>query len=145
MGWIILVSVIALPVVEIAFFIKVADLIGLIAAIAAAILAGLIGMALLRGQGLATLNRARANLDRGEMPVDEAFDGLCLLIAGALLLLPGFLTDILAALILLPPVRALLRRWLAARVKTMEKRGQMRVIEADYTIVRDDEPPDRLT
>ena len=55
-------------------------------------------------------DEARAELERGVMPVRELFDGLCLLVAGALLLTPGFVTDALGFLLFLPPFRALVAR-----------------------------------
>lgn len=152
MAWMVLAAVIALPVIEIALFIKSAHWLGLLPTLVVAIGAGMAGLALIRRQGLAVALRARAQLDRGEMPVQEAFDGICLALAGGLLLLPGFFTDILAVLLLLPPVRAVLRLWLAdraavraANVQARSAQGPPRgpqVIEADYTVVGDDGRPD---
>jgi UPF0716 protein FxsA len=116
MAWFVLVAVLAFPVMEITLFVKSATTFGVLPTLAAAILAGVAGMALLRHQGLATALRARAQFERGEMPVSEVFDGLCLAAAGVLLLLPGFASDFLALLLLLPPVRAVLRHRLAGRV-----------------------------
>lgn len=116
MAWILLVLIIGLPVLEITVFVKVAGVMGFLPAIALAILSGIAGMALLRGQGLATALRARSLLDKGVMPVAEVFDGICLMVAGGLLLLPGFVSDVLALILLLPPVRAGLRSWLSRRL-----------------------------
>lgn len=107
MGFLILLAFIMVPIAEIAVFIKAGDLIGLWPTIAAVVLTAIIGTAMLRHQGLATLVRLRATMDRGELPVRELFDGACLLLAGALLLTPGFLTDAVGFLLLVPPVRAL--------------------------------------
>jgi UPF0716 protein FxsA len=74
------------------------------------LLTALIGVAMLRQQGFSVLRRAQQQLDQGTVPVLEVFEGLCLLIAGALLLTPGFITDTLGALLLLPPVRHVLYR-----------------------------------
>lgn len=151
MAWMVVLAVIALPVVEIALFIKSSQWIGLLPTIALAIGAGALGIAMVRRQGLATLMRVRGQLDRGEMPLAEAFDGLCLALAGGLLLLPGFFSDALALLLLLPPVRAGLRLWLAGHVHTVVVGGRHTpprppgpppVIEADYTVVEPkDKPP----
>lgn len=147
MAWLVVVGVIALPVIEIALFVKTAQAIGVVATVAAAILAGVVGVALVKRQGLETAMRARSQLDRGELPVGEVFDGLCLAAAGLLLLLPGFFTDILALLLLLPPVRAALRAWLGRHVKAVVPSAgpgaggsgaPPRVIEADYRVVEDD-------
>lgn len=151
MAWLIVLAVIALPVVEIALFVKSSQAIGVLPTIAAAILAGVAGIYLVRQQGLMTAWRARQQLDRGELPLAEAFDGLCLAVAGALLLLPGFFTDLVALALLLPPVRALLKLWLAGRVRSAVVAGRAgaqphsqgpRVIETEYRVVdpKDDKP-----
>lgn len=143
MAWMVLAAVIALPVVEIALFIKSAQWIGLLPTIVAAIAAGAIGLALVRRQGFELLMRTRAQIDRGEMPVAEVFDGLCLAVAGVLLVLPGFFSDILAILLLLPPVRAALRTLLTARVvahgggKPHQPAGPQ-VIETEYRVIDGD-------
>lgn len=155
MAWLMVVALIGLPVLEITLFVKAAQWIGVLPTVALAIAAGMAGVALVRAQGLATMFRVRAQLDRGEMPVAEVFDGLCLALAGALLFLPGFFSDILALLLLLPPVRAALRLWLAGHVRTVvaasprsphqpqphDKRPP--VIDADYHVVEDDRDPGR--
>lgn len=145
MAWMVLVAVIALPVVEIALFIKSAQWIGLLPTIVAAIAAGAIGLALVRRQGFELLMRARAQFDRGEVPVAEVFDGLCLAVAGALLVLPGFFSDVAAILLLLPPVRAALRLVLAARLGAQRPASGQRgpasgpqVIETDYRVIDGD-------
>lgn len=101
---------IAVPLIEIAVFIQVGGLIGLWPTIAIVIATAFAGTALLRHQGLATLRRAQESLNRGEMPLREVFDGACLLVAGVLLLTPGFVTDATGLLLFLPPVRAWLRK-----------------------------------
>jgi UPF0716 protein FxsA len=99
---------IGVPLLEIAVFIQVGGIVGLGWTLALVVLTAVIGTALLRAQGMATMNRARASLERGEMPMREVFDGACLLVGGALLLTPGFVTDTVGFLLLLPPVRTLL-------------------------------------
>src|SRR5690242_16735752 len=105
MPWLIVVPLIALPIVEIVLFIKSAQLVGIGMTIVLAIGAGVVGVALVKRQGLAAMERARVQMEHGEMPVAEVFDGLCLALAGVLLVLPGFLTDFVALALLLPPVR----------------------------------------
>ena len=100
------------PLIEIAVFIEVGGWIGLWPTIAIVILTAMIGTALLRAQGIATLNRARQQMDRGALPARELFDGLCLLFAGALLLTPGFVTDAVGFLLFVPPVRDSIRGFL---------------------------------
>lgn len=117
MAWLVLLAVIAVPVVEIALFVKAAQWIGVLATVALAVGAGMAGAALLRHVGLATVLRARDQLNRGEVPIAEALDGLILVVAAVLLLLPGLMSDVVALVLLLPPVRALIRRWIAARAE----------------------------
>jgi|AGTN01.2.fsa_nt_gi Protein affecting phage T7 exclusion by the F plasmid len=147
MAWIVLAAVVALPVIEIALFVKSAQWVGLLPTIVLVIGAGMIGLTLIRRQGLDLALRARAQIDRGEVPVQEALDGICLALAGGLLLLPGFFSDIMAVLLLLPPVRALIRLWLlryaAVRTAGVPPHQGPQVIEAEYTVVEDRDPSDR--
>ncbi|MBB4265173.1 FxsA family protein [Roseospira visakhapatnamensis] len=110
MAFFLLLAFIATPILEIAVLLKVGGLIGLMPTLVLVVLTAVIGTALLRAQGLSTLNRARESLNRGEAPVRAVFDGACLLVGGALLLTPGFVTDTLGFLLLVPPVRAALLR-----------------------------------
>jgi UPF0716 protein FxsA len=105
MALLVLVLLIGVPLIEIALFIEVGGLIGLWPTIAMVILTALIGTTLLRQQGLATLQRAQAEMKAQRMPVRELFDGACLLVAGVLLLTPGFLTDAIGFVLLVPPLR----------------------------------------
>jgi len=113
MPFLILLAFIGVPLLEIAVFIQVGGAFGLGWTLALVVLTAVLGTALLRAQGMATLNRAKANLERGEVPMREVFDGACLLVGGALLLTPGFVTDTMGFLLLLPPVRAALLAWVS--------------------------------
>lgn len=145
MAWVIIFGIIALPVVEIAIFMKVVDAVGVLAAVAGAVLAGIAGVALWRHEGLRTLLRAQEALNRGEVPMAEVFDGLCLMLAGGLLLLPGFLSDVVGLVLLLPPVRHGLRALLASRmvVRTQPPSppASPMIIDAEYREVGDDDRP----
>ncbi len=149
MAWVIVLAIIALPLAEVAIFVEVAQEIGVLATIGAAILAGVLGLALWRYQGLQTLARARQAIERGEAPVEQILRGVWLLPVGALLLLPGFLSDVLALVLLLPPVRAGLAALLARRVVVAGARAgarrphpdRPRVIDVDYHEVEDDLDP----
>jgi UPF0716 protein FxsA len=109
---ILLLIFLGIPIIEIALFIQAGSLIGLWPTLAAIVATAIIGGAIIRAQGLAVLARARQSLDRNEPPVNEVFTGLCLLVAGALLMTPGFLTDSLGFLLLVPTVRRSLGKWL---------------------------------
>lgn len=115
MGWIFLFGLLAWPILEIYVFVQVGDALGWLNAVLLFLGAGVVGLWLLRAEGLSVLMRARAQMQAGAAPVDEAFDALCLVAGGALLLLPGFLTDIAALLLFLPPVRRALKRAVASR------------------------------
>ena len=112
MAVILLVAFIAIPIVEIAAFIEIGGWIGLWSTIGVVIVTAVAGSALLRLQGLAVLRRFRESMVRTEIPLAEAFDGLCLLVAGAFLLTPGFFTDLAGFALMIPPFR----RWVARGV-----------------------------
>ncbi len=112
MGLAILLALVVVPLVEIAVFISVGGAIGLWPTIAIVVLTAIAGTIMLRQQGLATLMRARQALAQQRMPVQELFDGACLLVAGVLLLTPGFVTDTIGFVLMIPPLRAFVGRWL---------------------------------
>jgi UPF0716 protein FxsA len=116
-GLILLACFIVVPLAEIAVLIEVGGWLGLGATLALIVLTAVAGAWMLRRQGLAVLRRAQQQMQQGAAPVGEVFEGLCLVIAGALLLTPGFLTDAAGALLLLPPVRALLYRRLRRQIE----------------------------
>ncbi len=124
MGLAILVLLVGIPLIEIAVFIEVGGVIGLWPTIAIVIATAVLGTALLRRQGLATLQRAQTELAAQRLPVKELFDGICLLVGGALLLTPGFVTDACGLALLIPPLRAILGRWLW---QLAMRRGNLRV------------------
>ena len=118
MGIILLAAFIALPLIEIWVFIEIGAEIGAFSTIAVCVLTAVVGMAMLRVQGFATLMRARGQMDEGILPAKELFDGLCLLVAGAFLLTPGFVTDIFGFLLLVPAFRDFLRALVGRRLET---------------------------
>ncbi|MBL6928766.1 MAG: FxsA family protein [Rhodospirillales bacterium] len=100
---------IGVPIIEIAVFIEVGGWLGLVPTLAIVVLTAVIGTGLLRHQGFSTLARAQQHLAQGRFPMAEVFDGLCLLLAGALLLTPGFVTDAFGFLLFVPGFRAAFR------------------------------------
>ena len=105
MAILLLAMFIAIPIIEIGLFIEIGGWIGLWPTLAIVIVTAFAGTTLLRLQGLAVLQRAQASTARNELPVQEVFDGLCLLIAGILLLTPGFFTDAVGFMLFVPPFR----------------------------------------
>ncbi len=141
----ILLSILCIPIAEIAVFIKVGQIVGLGWTLLLVVLTAVLGVALLRRQGLRTLTLTQQKLDRGELPVGELFEGLCLLTAGGLLLMPGFITDIIGLALFVPPIRkflgtAILRAILHSRntkfwVNGKEMGPDGTVIDGEYTDV----------
>ncbi|MDR3439613.1 FxsA family protein [Telmatospirillum sp.] len=145
MAWILPLLFLAWPVIEIAAVITVAGWLGWPGAIAGIVLSGALGLALLQRQGLATARVAQDQMRQGEMPVGALFDGTCLALAGLLLLLPGFVTDLLALPLLLPPVRRLLGLALASRIRPMSSGpsptpGRTTVIDGEWVVVDPENP-----
>ena len=129
---------VAAPLIELYFLIQVGSVIGAFPTIALSILTAVIGGALVRKQGIAVLLRVREMLDRGEMPALELLDGAVLLVCGFALLLPGFVTDAVGFLLLIPPLRhALIKRYVhVVPVHGLRQAGGVdddpRVIEGRY-------------
>jgi UPF0716 protein FxsA len=106
---------VALPIAELYVLVQVGAHIGVLATFGLMVLFTVAGVWLCKRQGLGVLRRMNAQLNRGEAPTHELVDGLLVLLAGALLILPGFITDVIGLALLLPPVRALLRGTLLRR------------------------------
>ncbi|MDZ7747964.1 MAG: FxsA family protein [Halofilum sp. (in: g-proteobacteria)] len=103
------------PLVEIYLLIEVGQVIGALPTVGLCVLTAVVGGALLRYQGFQTMVRAQQNLQRGRIPAIEMFEGVALAIGGALLLTPGFATDVIGFLCLVPwsrraMIRAAMRR-----------------------------------
>jgi len=112
------------PFIELFFLIQVGQLVGALWTIAILVIISIIGSWLVKREGLATLRRAQQQMSVGRLPGTELVDGVLILFAGALLLTPGFITDIVGVLLLIPPVRVALRgyarRRLARRMNIVE-------------------------
>jgi UPF0716 protein FxsA len=112
-----------IAVAEMATFFWVESRVGLAVALALALATAFIGSALVRRVGLAAFDRFTRRLRQGGLPGRELGDGVMILVAGAFLISPGFITDTLGFLLLLPPVRELVYRivskWLSARVAVL--------------------------
>ena len=96
---------IGIPLIEIALFVVVGERIGLLWTIVIVIATAIAGTSLLRMQGAGALANARSAMDTGRLPVESVADGIFLLIAGILLLTPGFLTDFIGFLLFIPGLR----------------------------------------
>ena len=100
---------IVLPIAELYVIIQVGGAIGVLPTIALLIVDSFLGAALLRSQGRAAWRRFNEALAAGRVPAREVFDGTMIIIGGAFLLTPGFITDIVGLLLLIPPTRAVFR------------------------------------
>ncbi|EGR4181784.1 TPA: FxsA family protein [Vibrio cholerae] len=107
---------IAVPVIEIALFIQVGGVLGVWPTIALVLLTAIVGASLVRSQGLQTLLTVQQRLAQGQLPAQQILEGVMLAVAGVLLLTPGFFTDILGMLVLLPAPRAYFAKQLMSRV-----------------------------
>lgn len=110
----------ALPLLEIALFILVGRAIGLLPTLTLVILSALAGGLVLRRQGLDVVARLRSNVSAGTMPGRAVFDTMLVGLAGLLLILPGFFSDLVALGLLLPPLRDWMFSALAGRVRVVE-------------------------
>ena len=106
-----------LPIVEIYVMVQVADRVGVLNMIGLLLLFSIGGLWLVKHQGLGTLTRIRTELNAGRVPTASVVDGFLLLVAGVLLVIPGFVTDILGLTLLLPPVRRGVQRSLGRRFR----------------------------
>jgi UPF0716 protein FxsA len=111
------------PIAEMYLLIEVGGYIGTVPTIGLVMLTAVIGIGLLRAQGLATLTRGMGRLQRGEVPAREMAEGILLAVAGALLITPGFVTDGVGFLLLFPPTRAALASWMLSRVTLVGSTG----------------------
>jgi len=109
------------PLLEIYLFIQIGTEIGALSTIALIALTAIVGVALLRHQGLSTLQNVQRQMQHGQVPAVGLLEGIMLFFAGALLLTPGFFTDTIGFLILIPPIRKSLALWVLERSGTIVK------------------------
>lgn len=153
-----LTAFILVPLIEVALFVQVGGLIGLWPTLLAIVATALIGSVVIRKQGFDLARRAQGRLAQGGLPVREGFDGLCLVVAGLLMITPGFFTDAVGAALLVPGLRTMAYGRVAGRLEAEMRRrgpgggaappaGDPTVVDADYEVVDDDDgrplPPPR--
>jgi len=113
------------PVVELALLIKIGQHIGIGYTLTIVILTGVAGAYLAKSQGFRTLRRIQEDINEGLMPADKIFDGVLILCGGILLLTPGFVTDLIGFMALVPLTRHLIKRWLKSKIKDMIAQGRV--------------------
>ena len=116
MGYLVLAFIIV-PLLELAVIIQVGQGLGVLPTIGLLLVVSIVGAWLVKFQGLGVMNRIRRQLAAGQMPTDELVNGVLILVAGALMLTPGFITDAVGLALLFPPSRAIVRRFLAQRFR----------------------------
>lgn len=119
-----LILFVLIPLAEVYTFINVGEEIGVFKTLILCVITAVIGGSLVKVQGLQTIMKARQNFMAGTLPLKELFDGLCLVIAGALLLTPGFVTDSVGFALLIPAFRRVLRPMVAKYGKFTVSRGE---------------------
>ncbi|MDE0766539.1 MAG: FxsA family protein [Amylibacter sp.] len=140
---------IAVPIIEIALFIKVGGFIGLYPTLAIVLLTAFIGTSLLRSQGMSAFNGLQNSIMSGQNPMSQIAHGAMILIAGVVLLTPGFFTDAVGLALLIPGVRTIIIKAGAAKIaskanmnafnsNTAEKTKQSDVYDADFTVVNEE-------
>ena len=116
---------VAVPILEMIILIKVGGLIGAIPTIAMVVLTATVGIWLLKLEGLATLRRVQEKMATGQLPETELLEGIMLIVGGALLLTPGFVTDAFGFVCLIPVLRRPFASWMINRVFTMKNGASM--------------------
>ncbi|MCB1556938.1 MAG: FxsA family protein [Alphaproteobacteria bacterium] len=131
-----------IPLIEVGLFIAVGGEIGVFSTLMLCVLTAVLGAAIIRHQGIETLFSVRSAVDQGKLPVQGLFDGLCLAIAGALLLTPGFFTDAIGFSLLVPGLRRTLFRLLTIRfgmtVSGFSGQDDTQVIDATFEVIDDE-------
>lgn len=146
------VAFIVVPIAELYLIYKVGDSIGIVWTLALLAADSVIGSLLLRTQGRAVWRRFQATLQAGRMPHREVQDGVLVIFGGALLITPGFISDILGLILLIPPSRAVVRRLVmralakraANRVSDRDRGAPRGVWDVEGTATEVEVPPQRL-
>lgn len=149
--WLFMIFVVV-PIIEIALFIKVGGFIGLWPTLGIVVLTALAGSILLRSQGVATLATLQNNLRTGADPINPIAHGALILVAGVVLLTPGFFTDAIGLSLMIPRVRVWVIRWIGRRIAAGDirvysntnapprgRRPDGNTVEGDYTVIDGDE------
>ncbi len=121
-----------IPLAELYLLITIGSYIGVLPTIAIVLTTGIVGAWLARLEGLRTFANVQNSLGQGQMPAEAMIDAVLILIAGILLLTPGFLTDITGILLLIPWSRTLFKRWLRRQFDKMISKGQVTIIRPPY-------------
>ncbi|MFZ1988201.1 MAG: FxsA family protein [Alphaproteobacteria bacterium] len=122
----------AVPLIEVALFISVGGAIGVVPTILLCIASAVLGAIIVRHQGLQTLGRLQERLRQGELPTTELAEGAAILAAGLLLITPGFFTDTVGFVLLIPPARRRIIDWLGRHFSSEAQRFYARSRNSPY-------------
>lgn len=122
-----------IPLIELYLLIQVGRYLGAFPTIAVVFITGIVGGLLAKGQGLSIYNRIRMDLQNGIIPTDSLLDGLFILIAGALLITPGLITDIVGFLVMIPGFRRWLKKRLREIVRQKFEAGQIHFYSSHHS------------
>ena len=128
---------IAVPLAELYVIFQVAHQLGVLETVVVLVLVSVMGGWLVRRVGMGIVLRSMGQLVEGRVPTDEMINGGIVLVAGALMLTPGFLTDAVGLLLLLPPVRAALRLFIRRRVRRRIDQGRASMFASRFGTVVD--------
>jgi UPF0716 protein FxsA len=142
--WALALLFLLVPIAELYVIIQVGEAIGLGWTVVLLIADSVLGSLLLRTQGRAVWRRFNDTLVQGRVPHREVIDGVLVIFGGALLLTPGFLTDIVGVTFLLPPTRAIIRRFLIRRLGRRAQVRTTRSYDVEGTARDYDDPAPRL-
>lgn len=121
------------PLIELFLLVKIGEIIGFWATVALVIATGTLGALLTRMEGLRVLRQVQADLQDGRVPTERLLDGLLILLAGAVLLTPGLITDALGFFLLIPPGRRAIRKVVSAAAVRRFGASRPTVIDAEWT------------
>ena len=145
MGRLLFAVFMIVPLIEIAFFVVIGNAVGLWPTLAGVLLTAVLGSLILRWQGMQLIGEIRSSMGQGRLPARALADAMMVAIAGVLLLTPGYFTDLMGILLLIPPVRTLIYRFLASRVQVVSATSSTsygfgpRRVEDDTIELGDDE------
>lgn len=120
------------PLAELYLFMTLGDKIGVSNTILIIIVTAILGASLTKSQGRRAMAKFQQATREGRMPAQEALDGIMILIAGAVLITPGFLTDAFGFLLLIPPIRTAFGKFLASRLK-----GRIQVVSPQFPVQKE--------
>ena len=143
MFYIFLIIFVILPVIEIATFIQFGSVLGTLNTILLIFVTAIIGVYLVKLQGLSTILNINNDIQSGKAPIEHIIGGLIIAISGLLLLVPGFVTDLLGFIGLIPPTRKLISQFMIKKyinpMYTSKRQQDNSVIDVDYVEIKDED------